>query len=399
MRTEGDLIKVNEWLLPLSFIYGVGVGLRNQLFDMGILKQRAYGIPVISVGNITVGGSGKTPHVEYLIRLLKDVVKVGVLSRGYKRKSRGYVLAEDDTPVSAIGDEPCQMKLKFPDIYVAVDKNRCEGIDRLTSDEKTNDVDVILLDDAFQHRYVKPGINILLVDYHRLIIYDKLLPAGRLREPMKGKNRADIVILTKCPKDLKPMEFRVLTKSLNLFPYQELFFSCIDYDTPQPVFPDKAQAPEPTEGGTWSMLNGKNVLLLTGIASPEQMRNDLAPHCRTITSLAFNDHHAFKPKDAEKINAAFESMDSPKIIITTEKDSTRLVGLEGLSDHVVNNLYTIPIKVMFMLEQEQKFNTKIISYVQKNSRNSILVKRKDDDKPKDSHHPGNGIRTISFRDN
>jgi tetraacyldisaccharide 4'-kinase len=195
MRSEGDLIKINDWLLPFSWLYGLGVGVRNQLFELGILKQRTFDIPVISVGNITVGGAGKTPHVEYLVRLLKDIVKVGVLSRGYKRKSRGYVLADEGTPMSAIGDEPYQMKQKFSDIYVAVDKKRCEGIERLTSDEASKDVDVILLDDAYQHRYVKPGINILLVDYHRLIIYDKLLPAGRLREPLKGKHRADIVIV------------------------------------------------------------------------------------------------------------------------------------------------------------------------------------------------------------
>ena len=150
-----------------------------------------------------MGGSGKTPHVEYLIRLLKDKTKVAVLSRGYKRKSRGFVLADADTTMDQIGDEPYQMKKKFPDIYVAVDKNRCEGIDMLTDDSVAKGTDVVLLDDAYQHRYVVPGINILLIDYHRLIIYDKLLPAGRLREPQEGKARADIVIITKCPHDLK----------------------------------------------------------------------------------------------------------------------------------------------------------------------------------------------------
>jgi tetraacyldisaccharide 4'-kinase len=161
-------------------------------------------VPVISVGNITVGGTGKTPHVEYLVQLLKDQTKVAVLSRGYKRKSHGFVLADKNSTVHDIGDEPYQMKTKFPDITVAVDRKRTRGIDHLTSGEYVKDIDVILLDDAFQHRYVKPGINILLVDYHRLIIYDTLLPAGRLREPIKSKDRADIVIVTKCPKDLKP---------------------------------------------------------------------------------------------------------------------------------------------------------------------------------------------------
>ena len=220
MRTEGDFIKINEWLLPLSWLYGLGVRLRNWMFDIGLKKSRSFDIPVISVGNITVGGSGKTPHVEYLINLLHEKFRVAVLSRGYKRKSSGYLLADKDTTMPEIGDEPFQMKSKYKDIYVAVDKNRCHGIDRLTTDEATKDVDAILLDDAYQHRYVKPGINILLIDYHRLIIYDKLLPAGRMREPKEGTSRADIVIITKCPKDLKPMEFRVLKRALNLYPYQ-----------------------------------------------------------------------------------------------------------------------------------------------------------------------------------
>ncbi|MGM9705137.1 MAG: tetraacyldisaccharide 4'-kinase, partial [Prevotella sp.] len=206
MRTEGDFIKINEWLLPLSWIYGLGVQLRNALFDIGILKSHTYDIPVISVGNITVGGTGKTPHVEYLIRLLDNKFRTAVLSRGYKRKSRGYVLADAHTRIQDIGDEPYQMKKKFGNIYVAVDRKRRNGIENLINDDATKDVEVILLDDAFQHRYVKPGMNIMLVDYHRLITYDRLLPAGRLREPQTGKSRADIVIVTKCPKDLKPME-------------------------------------------------------------------------------------------------------------------------------------------------------------------------------------------------
>ena len=187
---EGDFIKINEWLLPLSWLYGIGVRFRNFLFDVGIRKSHAFSLPVISVGNITVGGTGKTPHVEYLVRLLQTQGRVAVLSRGYKRKSRGFVLADASSTVSDIGDEPCQMKHKFPDAVVAVDAKRVRAIQRLTADNP--DIDAILLDDAFQHRQVKPGINILLVDYHRLVVYDKLLPAGRLREPLRGKNRADI---------------------------------------------------------------------------------------------------------------------------------------------------------------------------------------------------------------
>ena len=194
---EGDFIKINEWLLPLSWLYGLGVRLRNFCFDVGLLKSHSFDIPVISVGNITVGGTGKTPHVEYLVSLLRKHASVAVLSRGYKRKSHGFIIADSSATARLIGDEPMQMKKKFGDITVAVDKDRVNGIRRLTDGKTVKDIDVVLLDDAFQHRYVKPGINILLVDYHRLIIYDKPLPAGRLREPLNGKNRADIVIVTK----------------------------------------------------------------------------------------------------------------------------------------------------------------------------------------------------------
>ena len=380
-RIEGDLISINKKLLPLSWLYGLGVGFRNLLFEMGILKSRSFSTPVISVGNITVGGTGKTPHVEYLIRLLKDQAKVAVLSRGYKRKTSGFVLAGDDATVRTIGDEPYQMKTKFPDITVAVDKKRTRGIEKLTSGDYVKDIDVIFLDDAFQHRYVKPGINILLVDYHRLIIYDKLLPAGRLREPIESKNRADIVIVTKCPKDLKPMEFRVITKAMSLYPYQQLFFSNQSTQTLSEALADQ------------------HVLLLTGIASPEQMLLDLKAYAKEVTPLAFSDHHNFKKKDIERINEAFSALPSPKLIITTEKDEARLKQVEGLSDEVKSHLYALPIKIQILLDQEKAFNQTIINYVRKNSRNGLLAKKPDDHKPKDSYSSGDRPRTISFRNN
>ena len=392
---EGDLIYINKKLRPLSWLYGLGVGFRNMLFEMGILKSRSYKVPVISVGNITVGGTGKTPHVEYLIGLMKDKAKVAVLSRGYKRKSRGFVLAGQDTTMREIGDEPFQMKQKFPDITVAVDKKRTRGIEKLTSGSDGDSIDVVLLDDAFQHRYVKPGINILLVDYHRLIIYDELLPSGRLREPVKSKDRADIVIVTKCPTDLKPMEFRVITKAMNLYPYQQLYFSTHEYGELMPIGASGEQAsPKKLED-----LSGKNVFLLTGIASPEQMQLDLQAYTDKIQPLTFPDHHNFSRKDIERINEAFASLPSPKLIITTEKDATRLAAVEGLSDEVRQHLYVLPIHVRILQDQEEQFNHKIIDYVRKNSRNSILAKGKDDHKPQDSDSAGDRPRTISFRNN
>ena len=396
---EGDLIYINKKLRPLSWLYGLGVGFRNMLFEIGILKSHSYKVPVISVGNITVGGTGKTPHVEYLIDLLKDKTNVAMLSRGYKRKSHGFVLADKDTTMHDIGDEPFQIRQKFPNITVAVDKKRTRGIKKLINGEAGKDIDVIILDDAFQHRYVKPGINILLVDYHRLVIYDELMPSGRLREPIKSKDRADIVIITKCPKDLKPMEFRVITKAMSLYPYQQLFFSTHEYEAPRPVFPELEKPTGLAKLTGIADLTGKNILLLTGIASPKQMLLDLQQYTEHIKPLTFSDHHNFRQKDIQRINETFSSLPSPKLIITTEKDATRLATAEELSDEVKQNLYALPIHIQLLQDQEEAFNKHIIGYVRKNSRNSILAKSKDDHKPKDSHRAGDRPRTISFRNN
>lgn len=372
---EGDFIKINEWLQPLSWLYGAGVGFRNFLFEVGILKSRAFQTPVISVGNITVGGTGKTPHVEYLVRLLQDKMRIAVLSRGYKRKSHGFLIADEDTPMKLIGDEPYQIKQKFPRITVAVDKKRTRGISILENSKQAPDV--ILLDDAFQHRYVKPGVNILLVDYHRLVIYDKLLPAGRLREPLKAKDRADVVIVTKCPKELKPMDYRVITKAMNLYPYQHLFFTTLDYEPLQPIFSKAPKTPGP--------LAQQNVLLLTGIASPQQLQEDMKPQVKSITPLTFADHHDFSQKDIKRLNETFAAMTAPKCIITTEKDAARLAQIDGLSDEVMSNIYVRPIRICFMLEQEETFNNLITGYVIKNSRNHIVAQQKDDNKVKEEN--------------
>jgi len=388
---EGDFIKINRWLQPLSWFYGLGVRFRNTLFETGFLKSKSFTMPIISVGNITVGGTGKTPHVEYLIRLLQDHSRVAVLSRGYKRKSHGFQIANESSTARTIGDEPFQMKQKYPKVIVAVDKNRVHGIEALN--QQHHDIDVILLDDAFQHRYVKPGINILLVDYHRLIIYDTLLPAGRLREPLTGKNRADIVIITKCPKDLKPMEYRVITKAMDLYPYQQIFFTTLEYGDMKPIFKKEGTL------ANLEQLKNHHVLLLTGIASPRQMKEDISPMVSKLSMLSFPDHHAFNQKDIEQICSEFAKLPSPKCIITTEKDAARIIGLKGLCEEIKENIYILPVRIKFMLNQEEKFNDNIIGYVRKNSRNSILVKRKDDNKSKDGNHSGDRPRTISFRNN
>lgn len=378
---EGNLIRINEWLLPLSWLYGLGVRLRNELFEMGILKSRSFDIPVISVGNITVGGTGKTPHTEYLIRLLRPQYKVAVLSRGYKRKSKGFILADSQTPMSLIGDEPYQMKQKFPDIHVAVDKDRRHGIERLCDEQVAPGTDVILLDDAYQHRYVKPGINILLVDYHRMICDDRLLPAGRLREPKEGKRRANIVIVTKCPPDINPMGYRIIRKALRLYPYQKLFFSTLKYGNLKAVFHDEERPLD-------QLRHKENILLLTGIASPEQMRMDLEHRGMNVIPLPFGDHHYFSEKDATRINDTYARMEPPKLIVTTEKDVTRLKDLQGLGEEVKNALYALPVEIEILQNRQQSFNENIISYVSNHSRNSLMAEEQDGHTAGNGHHPG-----------
>ena len=328
---EGDHIKINYWLMPFAWLYGLVVCIRNLMFDVGMLKSRTFPLPVICVGNITVGGTGKTPHTEYLIRLLSKDHQVAVLSRGYKRKSEGYVLATKDTPMAEIGDEPYQMKQKYPQIHMAVDKDRCHGIEQLMQKTVKPQSDAVILDDAYQHRYVKAGLNILLMDYHRLIHLDKLLPAGRLREPMSGSQRADIVIITKCPRDIKLMDRIGIERSINLKNWQKIFFTTYKY-------------PDQMEG------LGENPLLVTGIASPQQMVYDLQKIVPTFELMSFPDHHNFTEQD---INA-IRTRAAGRTILTTEKDATRLHGLD--------NMKVIPIEVDF-IEGKEKFDKIIKNYV------------------------------------
>jgi len=364
---EGDYIRINHWLKPLSWLYGIGVWIRGFLFDNKIIKSKEYPFPVIGVGNITVGGSGKTPHVEYLVKIMHETLQVAVLSRGYKRQSKGFVLAKRDTPMSDIGDEPYQMHRKFPDIHVAVDANRCRGIETIMSGEETHDTDVIILDDAYQHRYVTPGLNILLVDYHRLISNDALLPAGRLREPASAKCRADIVIMTKCPTDMKPMDYRILQRAMSLMPFQKMFYTTMVQKPLIPLFPQKAPSIADE-----SRL--PTVLLITGIASPEHMIADFEGKCKRLVTMNFPDHHPFSASDVEAINMQYRMIEKPAVIITTEKDGVRLAEAKGLTDAVKKSIYVQPIEVQFIQDEEIFINT-IQKYVHKSNRYSSMASR------------------------
>ncbi len=362
-------VEIRSSLLPLSWLYGIVVNFRNWLFNKKILKQQKFDIPVICVGNITVGGTGKTPHIEYLIRLLSPMFKVAVLSRGYKRKSKGFLIANIDSKVRDVGDEPLQIKRKFPEILVVVDKNRVNAIKNIISIEKEDRPDLILLDDGFQHRYVQPSLSIVLADSNRPVFEDKLLPAGLLRESLKGIYRASVVLVTKCNPNMQPIDFRIYTNGLNLFPYQELFFTSFDYDHLKPVFPELG-----VEFASMDQLRKKHLFLVTGIASPGPLVRTLEHKTDNLYTKFFSDHHNFTKKDIQSIVDMIESIEGEnKIIVTTEKDSVRFRSISYLPESVKNILHYIPVRVTFLNNKEKlSFNKKIIEHVRNYKANSRL---------------------------
>ncbi len=364
-------VKINKSLYPLSFLYGLGVWVRNKFFDWKILPSEEFVIPVISVGNLTIGGTGKTPHIEYLIHVLKNSYKIAVLSRGYKRKSSGFILANETSTSNEIGDEPYQIFRKYKNIIVAVDGNRRRGIQKLLSMPEENRPDIILLDDGFQHRYVKPSFSILLTDMHRLIYEDALLPAGHLREPLSEKSRANMVIVTKCDSNLKPIDFRVVSKHLNLFPYQDLFFTSFEYGRLTHGF-----YPDINESIDLEFLrsNKYSVLLIAGIANPEGIISKIETYTKYLESIIFADHHSFSKTDIENIELKFNNVKNDhKIIITTEKDFVRLIDCEFMTENIKKYLYYLPVKVVFKENQEQLFIQKIKNHVRNIERDCRLA--------------------------
>ena len=336
-------MRLHRRLAPFSFLYGIGVGLRNMLFDWNVLPSEHFPIPVICIGNLSVGGTGKTPHTEYLIRLLKTKYRVAVLSRGYKRRSSGFVLATATTSARDLGDEPYQMKHKFPDVQVAVDTDRRRGIRNLLRLPEEERPEIILLDDAFQHRYVSPSFSIVLTDVHRLFYEDRLLPVGLLREPVRGVERADVVIVTKCEAGMKPIDFRVIENNMNLQPWQQLFFTRIVYDEIVPVFPEEARSLRREE-----IREDEDVLAIAGIASPEPFVREVKRYSKRVVPMLFPDHHAFNKADFRKLEAVFGEMrSSGKLIIITEKDAARLRETAALPSEWRSVLYYLPITVEF----------------------------------------------------
>ena len=357
-------------LYPISLIYGMVVGVRNFLFEIKIFQSKSYDLPVINVGNLAVGGTGKTPHVEYIISLLKKDYNTAVLSRGYKRKTKGYILSNGTDNAESIGDEPYQIKSKHPDIAVAVDENRRRGIENLLSDEEIN---TIILDDAFQHRKVSAGLNILLTDYNRLFTKDNFLPFGRLREHPHEHRRAHIIIVTKCPEYIKPIEKRIIDKEINMYPFQYLFFTHFEYGNLVNIFDAENQI-------DINQANEKTVLGVSAIANNKSFQDKLWNSFAEVTTMHYMDHHSYGKRDVQKIQSVFAKIEEDdKIIVTTEKDAVKLKSLSGWDESVKKKVYYLPIKVVFIGSdrEENEFKKQIINYVKTNRRYSKLYKGKD----------------------
>lgn len=343
--------KVRKILYPISVLYGEIAKIRNKMYDKGVFKSTAFDIPVIVVGNLSVGGTGKTPQIEYLIRLLKKDYKVAVLSRGYKRKSKGFLIADDTSNATKIGDEPYQYYKKFKDIIVAVDADRVNGINQLKLLESPPEI--ILLDDAFQHRKVQAGFNILLTPYNDLYVDDAVLPSGNLREKIEGADRAQVIIVTKCPNNLSEKEQYEIAAKLEPTMYQTVFFSKISYDEVVKNEDSKIALKD---------LKKHQVLLITGIANPKPLVNYLEKQEINFEHLKYADHHNFSKKELKEIEKKFDTISSKnKVILTTEKDYVRL-------NNNLNISY-IEIKTTFISHADD-FDKKIKLYVEQSTRNS-----------------------------
>lgn len=345
---------------PFSLIFGFVIIIRNWLYDKKILKSIEFDTPVISVGNLAVGGTGKTPHIEYLIRLLSHKYRVVTLSRGYNRKTKGFLVAEKNSTASEIGDEPMQFISKFDNIRVCVDENRVHGIRELL--RRFPDTDVILLDDAYQHRAVKPGLSILLTDFYHLYSDDYLLPSGNLREPVCGARRADIIIVTKTRKVFSPITYQRLVDSLKPQAHQKLYLSFIHYDALTSIGKQECKIQKGRIANT--------ILLFAGIANPYPLEDHLRNQCAELITITFPDHHSYNASDIAMISQKWNDIYTKnKILITTEKDFMRLKNPD-IWELVVNlPIHYVPIEVDFHDAGKELFDRQILDYVAKIKRN------------------------------
>ena len=347
-------------LLPISLIYHIVLTIRHKLYDWHILRTTRFEKPLICVGNLNLGGTGKTPHTEYLINVLKDHYRVATLSRGYGRKTKGFKRAETTSTNEDLGDEPLQYFKKFPEIQVAVDEDRVNGVRKLLM--SNNAPEIILLDDAFQHRSIKAGLNILLTEYQHLYCDDLLFPAGTLRDVKSAAKRANLIVVSKSPRELKEAEKQHIISKLNPSKEQKVYFSYLEYAPLQPLN-EKAK--------TISVEDADSVIAFCGIAHPKSLIEELEKQFKTVDFLHFADHHVYSEEDMKNIVKHFENLSGDKkIIVTTEKDAARLTNSPYLCQFDCAPLYDLPITVRF--HEEEKFNEEILSYVRKDSHDRWL---------------------------
>ena len=347
-------------LLPISLFYHLVLFIRHKLYDWHVLKSTRFDFPVICVGNLSLGGTGKTPHTEYLTKLLSSEYRLAILSRGYGRKSKGFRLADENCSADDLGDEPMQYFTKFKNVQVAVDEDRVEGVNKLLN--RPTPPQAIILDDAFQHRKIEAGLNILLTDYQHLYCNDFLFPAGTLRDIRQAAHRADIIVVSKSPKHLPDEDKKSIIERLNITETQKVYFSYLEYE---PLLPLNEKAKEITVNQV------EKALLFTGIANPKPLEKHLGSYFSKVENIVFGDHHFYSENDIKKIAARFEAMEgNDKIIVTTEKDAARLAKSAYLCHLESIPLFAAPIRVHF--QEEEKFNKDIKDYVRQNSANGYV---------------------------
>ena len=348
---QSTLVKI--LLAPFSLLYGIGVSIRNGLYNRGLLKGVEFNVPVISVGNLSVGGAGKSPHIEYLIRLLKDYIDVATLSRGYRRKTKGFLTVHTGMTAEQVGDEPLQFKRKFPDIRVTVSESRTFAIPKIMMDNP--DTKAVLLDDAFQHRSVKPGLNILLTEYSRPFTKDFLLPSGRLREWRSAYERADTIIVTKCPLSITEEDKTRMIEDINPLSHQKIYFSYYGYQQPYFILNPLYKL---------SLNKDMDVLLISAIARTDYLVSYLEEQVNSVRVREYEDHHYFTKYDVGQLKADFDRMESDKkVIITTEKDAMRL---ELHRPYIIQNrmpIWAIPVEVKFHFDEGPLFDEDIRQFL------------------------------------
>ncbi|MEE4176139.1 MAG: tetraacyldisaccharide 4'-kinase [Bacteroides sp.] len=339
-------------LLPFCLAYGFIAWIRNKLFDLGVIRSVSYDVPLISFGNISTGGTGKTPHVEYLVEFLRHDFRVAVLSRGYKRKTRGFLIAQPDHKASQVGDEPLQICRKFPDIVVAVHERRRKGIKKIL--EQYPDVNLIILDDGFQHRFVKPGLNLVLTEYYKPFFHNFLLPCGNLREPKKGIKRAHALIVSKTPIVFSPLDRNYFLRKLEKYKLENVFFSTIHYESWQPLVPE---TPNPCK-------SYKTIFLYSGIANTSALEEHLKRDCQELIVKRFPDHYQFSPRDLQNLRKTFkDTFSKSKAIVVTEKDAMRLQEAGLMKELQGLPVYFIPIRVRFQNHDHEDFQKLVKAYL------------------------------------